>query len=149
MTRNTFSTMVLLLLTLTPAASAAGQQPGETVRVSGDMVAQFVRADSMGLHLSTGFVPYGDIESLELKVGSRSWWHVGLLVGLGAGAGVGRIVATRVGKGDLGSDTAGAMLGLASVIGGGIVGVVIGASTRTPMDLPRFHGRLVLGVDSV
>ena len=55
-----------------------------------------VRADSVGLHLSTGFVPYGDIESLELKVGSRSWWHVGLLVGLGAGAGVGRVVATKV-----------------------------------------------------
>ncbi len=131
MTRNRCSTATLLLLTLMPAASLAAQQPGDTVRVSGDMIGEFVRADSDGLHLSTGFVPYGEVESLELKVGSRSWWHVGLLVGVGAGAGVGSVVSGSVGKGDLGSDTTGAMLGLACVVGGGVVGGVIGASRRT------------------
>ena len=131
MTRITLSTAALLLLTLMPAPSLAGQQPGDTVRVSGDMIGQFVRADSDGLHLSTGFVPYGDIESLELKVGSRSWWHVGMLIGLGAGAGVGSVFANTVGKGDLGSDVAGGMLALGSVVVGGVVGGVVGARRRT------------------
>ena len=132
MTRITLSTAALLLLTLMPAPSLAGQQPGDTVRVSGDMIGQFVRADSDGLHLSTGFVPYGDIESLELKVGSRSWWHVGMLIGLGAGS----VVANTVGKGDLGSDVAGGMLALGSVVVGGVVGARIRTAKFASIPLP-------------
>lgn len=160
MTRNKLWTPLLLLPTLMPTASVAGQQPGDTVRVSGDVIAQFVRADTDGLHLSTGFVPYGDITSLELKVGSRSWWHVGALIGFGAGGGVGAVLASSIGGGDLGSDTAGAMLALGCVVGGVVVGGVAGARKRTakytsiPLPTPTLglvegregHRGLALGV---
>ena len=132
MTRNTFSTAALFWLTLMSTASLAAQQPGDTVRVSGDVIAEFVRADDRGIHLSTGFVSYGDIESFELKTGERSWAAVGTLIGLGAGMGLGTIVAAVGGKGDLGSDAFAGLLAVGCVVGGAVIGGVAGSRKRTP-----------------
>ena len=77
--------LALTLLVPLPCNSLAGQQPGDIVRVSGNLTAQFIRADSTGLHLSSGFVSYGDITSLELKIGTRSRLLEGMLIGGGIG----------------------------------------------------------------
>ena len=61
-----------LLGVLMPSDSLAGQEPGDFVRVSGILTAEFIRSDSTGLYLSSGFVPYSDISSLELLVGTRA-----------------------------------------------------------------------------
>lgn len=90
--RKTNSLKALPLLVVLLPASLTAQELGDTVRVSGDLTAEFIRADSTGLHLSSGFVRYDDIMSLELKVGTRSQWQKGMLIGTGAGAGVGLVL---------------------------------------------------------
>ena len=127
-----------------PSDSLAGQETGDIVRVSGNLTAEFIRSDSTGLHLSTGFVPYGDITSLELKVGTRSRWLEGMLIGGGIGAGIGLVggLAICAGVDDpVGycGIAVGFLTGLTS-LGGGAVGTLIGAGMRsdrfTPILLP-------------
>ena len=86
---KTMFVLALVLLGVTSPAALAGQQPGDIVRVSGEHTGEFIRADSAGLHLSFGFVPYGTMESLEIKVGRRSLWRPGMRQGAVFGAGTG------------------------------------------------------------
>ena len=130
--------LALTLLVPMPCNSLAGQQPGEIVRVSGNLTAEFIRADSTGLHLSSGFVPFGDITSLELKVGTRSRWREGMLMGGGIGA------AAGLGGGLLScANDPGGYCGLAVVIltpmaalAGGVVGTLVGAGMQADRFAP-------------
>ena len=81
---------VLLFLAATPLSA---QQPGDTVRLSGELVDVVVEADSAGLLLSAGYVPWAGIRSLEVWGGirTRAWrgFKYGVVAGGIVGAGVG------------------------------------------------------------
>lgn len=141
-----------LLGALTPSDSLAGQEPGDFVRVSGNLTAEFIRSDSTGLYLSSGFVPYSDITSLELLVGTRvleGLWK-GVAIGAGAGLGLSLVACLGVWITEEPSDnpqewTASSVCGLTLVtvvpiaaLGGGVVGTVVGLATNrfTPIPLP-------------
>lgn len=55
---------VFLFLT---ATSVSAQQPGDTVRVSGELVGVVVETDSAGLLLSSGYARYAEMQSLEVS----------------------------------------------------------------------------------
>ena len=64
------STGVFLFLT---ASAVSGQQPGDSVRVSGELVGVVVDADSAGLLLSSAYPPYAGMRTLEVPyAGMRS-----------------------------------------------------------------------------
>lgn len=117
-------------------ASVAAQQPGDVVRVSGNLMAEFIRADGTGLHLSSGFVPYGDITSLELKVGTRSRWRDGMLVGVGVGGGAGLVTGLLLCSVGFPCGLAIAVYTGLPAVAGGWVGAVIGAGMRTDIFTP-------------
>ena len=83
---------VFLFLT---AGSVSGQQPGDSVRVSGEQVGVVVDADSAGLLLSSAYppyagmrtleVPYAGMRSLEVWGGTRNHARRGFNVGFAAG----------------------------------------------------------------
>lgn len=141
-----------LLGALMPSDSLAGQEPGDFVRVSGSLTAEFIRSDSTGLYLSSGFVPYGDISSLELLVGTRALEGLlkGVAIGAGVGLGVSLVACILFGiTGEPADDwqewTASSVCGLTLVtvtpigaLGGGVVGTVVGLATSrfTPIPLP-------------
>ena len=141
-----------LLGALTPSDSLAGQEPGDFVRVSGNLTAEFIRSDSTGLYLSSGFVPYSDISSLELLVGTRSLEGLLKGVAIGAGAGLGLSLVACLGfwiteepLNEPSEFTASAMCGLTLVtvtpiggLAGGVVGTVVGLATNrfAPIPLP-------------
>lgn len=78
------------------ASSASAQQPGDSVRVSGDLVGVVVDADSAGLLLSAAYppyaglrsleVPYAEMRSLEIWGGTRHNAGRGFKLGFAAGA---------------------------------------------------------------
>ena len=141
-----------LLGALTSSNPLAGQESGDFVRVSGNLTAQFIRSDSTGLYLSTGFVPYDDVTSLELLVGTRALEGLfkGIAIGAGAGLGLSSVACLLFWITDEPSDqptefTASSMCGLVLVtvvpiggLGGGVVGTVVGLATSrfTPIPLP-------------
>lgn len=128
----------LALLVVVPSASLAAQEPGDIVRVSGELKAEFIRSDSTGLYLSTGFVPYADITSLELKVGTQSRWREGMLIGGLAGAGIGAVLVLS------NCESSGAIsCGGVAILGAGLlalpgalVGTLIGATQQTDRFTP-------------
>lgn len=135
--------LALALLFLMSSDSLAGQESGDIVRVSGNLTAEFIRSDSTGLYLSSGFVPYADITSLELKVGTRSRWREGMLIGGIVGAATGSvsamIIACRDGNDPsawLGCFAAVGLLAPLTTLAGGIVGTLVGATQRADRFAP-------------
>lgn len=131
---------VLMLVAVPPAASLAAQKPGDILRVSGNLTAEFIRADSTGLHLSSGFVPYDDITSLELRVGTRSRWREGMIIGAGVGLGAGLVTGLLLcaQEDDPNGYCALAAAGLTvlTATAGGLAGIVVGAGMRTDSFTP-------------
>lgn len=141
-----------LLGALMPSEPLAGQEPGDFVRVSGNLTAEFIRSDSTGLYLSSGFVPYSDITSLELLVGTRVLEGLWKGVAIGAGAGLGLSLVACLGfwiteepsdnpQGWTASTLCAIMLVTVvpiGALGGGVVGTVVGLATNrfTPIPLP-------------
>ena len=135
--------LMAVVVSITPLPAEA-QERNDTVRINKTRVAEFLSADQGGLHLSTGFVPYGDITSLELKVGTRSRWPEGMLIGGATGA-VGGLLAGVVGCGGEADDSGACAAVTAALIpigaaAGGVVGALVGAGMRsdrfTPILLP-------------
>ena len=85
----------IVLSALLCASPVSAQQAGDIVRVSGEVTGEYVRADSAGIHLSSGFIPFGDITSLELGEYKGSRWASGMLLG-GLAGGVGGNVLARL-----------------------------------------------------
>lgn len=139
----------LLFLVLLPSAPLAGQQPGDIVRVSGDLTAEFIRADSTGLYLSSGFVPYSDITSLELRTGTQSRWKDGMLIGAGVGAAAGLGAGLISCGGDESTCVIVAVL-LTPISGllGGVVGTAVGAGMRTDRFTPVLLPTLGVGTST-
>lgn len=77
---------VLVFLAATPLSA---QQPGDTVRVSGELVDVVVEADSAGLLLSAGYASYAGMQSLELWGGRGTRAKRGFVYGFIAGGIVG------------------------------------------------------------
>lgn len=83
----------LLLLALLCANPVSAQEYGDFVRVSGDVKGEYIRADSAGIHLASGFIPFSDITSLELGEYQGSAWAGGMLLGGLAGGVSGNVLA--------------------------------------------------------
>lgn len=120
--------VVLLILMPSVPAALAGQEPGDTVRVNGEHTGQFIRSDSAGLHFSFGFVPYGTVESLEIRVGTRSLWRSGMRHGAVYGAGSGTTLGLLVCAVDCSPNLLLAPVVMAAYGGG--IGALIGAAMR-------------------
>lgn len=127
---------------LTPTA-ASPQNPGDTVRVSGTLVTEYLGVQLDGLQLGTGLMPYAEITSFEIKTETKRKTVPGIVLGALAGV-VGTIVVVNYACRDdqFGYCGLAAFL-LAPVvgIGGGVIGGLIGHSLRTyeftPVAVPR------------
>lgn len=147
--------MALALLVVVPSAPLAAQEPGDIVRVSGNLTAEFIRADSTGLHLSTGFVPYADITSFELKVGTRSRWREGMLIGALAGAGTGAVLVLATCESEpnaviscgAGALLAGGLLTLPAALVGTLLGATQHTDRFTPILLPTTRAGVLKNPD--
>ena len=84
---------VLLFLAATPLSA---QQPGDTVRVSGELVDVVVEADSAGLLLSAGYASYAGMQSLELWGGRGTQAERGFVYGFIAGGIVGGVLGASM-----------------------------------------------------
>lgn len=142
---------VFLFLT---ASSVSGQQPGDTVRVSGEMVVSgelvdvVVEADSSGLLLSSGYAPYAAMRSLELWVDSKGQAWRGFKKGLVVGGGLGFATGVWFGFAIDDNDDVplrdwlipGAVVGAVGAVGAGVVGALIGALVKSdiwePVPIP-------------
>ena len=71
---------------LLAVGTISAQQPGDTVRVSGEQVGIVVEADSGGLLLSFGYAPYAGMQSLEAWGGTGNHTARGFKYGFMAGA---------------------------------------------------------------
>ena len=147
--------LALALLFLMSSDSLAGQESGDIVRVSGNLTAEFIRSDSTGLYLSSGFVPYADITSLELKVGTRSRWQEGMLIGGIIGAATGSVLAMMA-CGDGNNVSALLICGVTvavwaplTTLAGGVVGTLVGATQRADRFAPILLPTGALGMSNV
>ena len=124
---------VFLFLT---ATSVSAQQPGDTVRVSGELVGVVVEADSTGLLLSSGYARYAEMQSLEVWRGTRHQAGRGFMRGFIVGGTLGGLGGVLFCSG-LGCNGFGEYA-LASLIGGaptglavGVVGALAGATVKS------------------
>ncbi|MXW16321.1 MAG: hypothetical protein F4123_06630 [Gemmatimonadetes bacterium] len=118
--------------------SVSAQHPGDTVRVSGEQVGVVVEADSAGLLLSFGYVPYAGMQRLEVWGGVGNHTMRGLKYGFMAGAiPSGALVTFYCLSGCSASDYA---MGLAISAGmgvlAGVVGSLIGSAFETDIWRP-------------
>ena len=130
----------LLFLAATPLSA---QQPGDTVRVSGEQVDVVVEADSAGLLLSAGYASYAGMQSLELWGGRGTQAERGFVYGFIAGGIVGGVVFGHA-CAALGCNDPAVLVGLAA--GGltglftGWIGSLIGSTIKTeiwePVPIP-------------
>jgi len=120
----------------------SAQQPGDTVRVSGEQVGVVVEADSAGLLLSSGYAPYEGMQRLEVWGGVGNHTGRGFKYGFMAGAiPSGAFVTFYCLSGCSASDYA---TGLATSVGigvlAGVVGSLIGSAFETgiwrPVSIP-------------
>ena len=128
----------LAALLVVPGALAA-QNPGDTVRVNGVTVASFQRADSSGVYLDTGFVPFDQMGSLEIRTGFKRKTLEGVLLGALAGLAVpivGNQLSCSDQDGDIGCAFAWGVTGLVSVPAGTLLGGIVGYSIKSPIFEP-------------
>lgn len=121
------------------ASSVSGQQPGDTVRVSGEQVGVVVEADSAGLLLSFGYAPYAGMQRLEVWGGTGNNAGRGFKYGFMAGAiSVGALGTFYCGGMGCPASDYGQVL-LDSVGAGllaGVVGLLIGSAFETDIWRP-------------
>lgn len=128
------ATILLLASLVFPLGGIRGQVPGERIRVSGVLVDEVVRVDSVGFHLKdSGLIPHWQISKLEVGAGKKSYWKRGLGVGLAVGLGVGVIAgAAREARCEdpFSSECIWrtALTGAIPFVAGGVVGWIVGAS---------------------
>ncbi|MXX36212.1 MAG: hypothetical protein F4107_12870 [Gemmatimonadetes bacterium] len=130
----------LTALLVVPGGLAA-QNPGSTVRVNGETLATFQRADSSGVYLNTGFIPFDQVEYLEIRTGFKRKTLEGVLLGALAGLAVPIVGGSLTcsgdnGLGDLACVLTWGYIGLASVPVGTLAGGVIGYNMKTPIFEP-------------
>ena len=122
------------------ATGVTAQQPGDTVRVSGDMVGEVVEADSAGLLLSSGYAPYAGMRSLEVWGGTRGQagrlFKKGFVAGaiLGGVAGVG--LCHGLGCNDFDYHLLGFLYGTGAGLLVGGLGALIGSGVKTDIWTP-------------
>ncbi|MYA64052.1 MAG: hypothetical protein F4022_05415 [Gemmatimonadetes bacterium] len=141
---------VFLFLT---ASSVSGQQPGDSVRVSGDLVGVVVDADSAGLLLSAAYppyaglrnleVPYAGMRSLEVWGGTRRHGGRGFKLGFVAGAittgGLGWLGCYAYDSCDRDASSivaVTAVVGLLTGIAGSLIGLAIETDIWNPVPIP-------------
>ena len=132
------SALAAVVLPFLAVDSVAAQEPGDTVRVSGEQVGVVVEADSAGLLLSFGYVPYAGMQRLEVWGGVGNHTMRGLKYGFMAGAiPSGALVTFYCLSGCSASDYA---MGLATRVGIGVlagaVGSLIGSAVETDIWRP-------------
>ena len=135
-TRNMLGWLASLLVV--PGALAA-QNPGDTVRVNGETVAQFQRADSSGVYLDTGFIPFDQLGSLEIRTGFKRKTVAGVFLGAATGLAVPMVGSSLTCPGDgsdLGCVAAWGIIALVGVPTGAVVGGVVGYSKKSPIFEP-------------
>ena len=130
---------ILPFLAATPVSA---QQPGDTVRISGEVVGVVVEADSAGLRLSAGYAPYAGMRSLELWGGTTTQAVRGFKYGFIAGG----IVGAAVGMAFCALGCSDPLVVVGAVWGGmaglvvGWIGSVIGSTIKsdvwTPVPIP-------------
>ena len=128
---------------------ASAQQPGDSVRVSGDLVGVVVDADNAGLLLSSAYppyagmrsleVPYAEMRSLEVWGGTRTHAGRGFKLGFAAGAitvgGLGWFLCSGFNSCGEGAGLVVAMTAVSGLLTG-IVGALIGAAIETDIWTP-------------
>lgn len=134
--RTVMTLSILSWIALLPAPGAlAAQDPGSTVRVNGETVAQFQRVDSTGVYLDTGFIPFDQLEYLEIRTGFKRNTAEGVLLGALTGLAV-PVLGSRGCRGDLGCEVGSGLIALITVPGGALVGGIVGYSMKTPIFEP-------------
>lgn len=141
----------LLLLALLCANPVSAQQYGDFVRVSGEVKSEYIRADSAGIYLASGFIPFSDITSFELGEYKGSAWAGGMLLGGLVGGVSGNLVARlspcddRL-RGGFITECSGKQLGatVLGAVGGLVFGAAVGSGIKkyefTPIAIPTGHG---------
>ncbi len=146
----------LLLLALLCANPVSAQHYGDFVRVSGEVKGEYIRADSAGIYLASGFIPFRDITSLELGEYKGSAWAGGMFLGGLAGVLGANVIAsltpcddrlrggfiTECNSKRIGLTFLGALGGL---LGGAIVGHQMKNYEFTPIAIPTGQG-LEIGI---
>ena len=130
----------LLLLAATPLSA---QQPGDTIRVSGELVGVVVEADSAGLLLSVGHASYAGMKSLELWGGKGTQAGRGFRYGSIAGGIAGILFSVafcELGCRDSEYLQAAIVFAGPGMLVGGVVGSLIGSTIKTeiwePVPIP-------------
>ena len=154
------SALVFLFLA---ASSVSGQQPGDSVRVSGELVGVVVDADSAGLLLSSAYppyagmrtleVPYAGMRSLEVWGGTRNHAGRGFKLGFAAGTiatgGFLWMLCSAYSSCDQAASSivvATGVVGLLTGIVGSLIGWAIETDIWNPVPIPGgFSLRLTLG----
>ena len=122
-----------LFLAATPLSA---QQPGDTVRVSGELVGVVVEADSAGLLLSAGYASYAGMQSLELWGGRGTQAKRGFVYGFIAGGIAGTVWGAGM-TGELGRGlAAGGLTGLFTGWIGSLIGSTIKTEIWEPVPVP-------------
>ena len=123
----------LLFLAATPLSA---QQPGDTVRVSGELVDVVVEADSAGLLLSAGYASYAGMQSLEVWGGRGTQAKRGFVYGFIAGGIAGTVWGAGM-TGELGRGlAAGGLTGLFTGWIGSLIGSTIKTEIWEPVPIP-------------
>lgn len=146
----------LLLLTLLCANPVSAQQNGDLVKVSGEVKGEYIRADSAGVYLSSGFIPFSDITSFELGEYKGSAWAGGMLLGGLAGVLGANVIASLAPcddrlRGGFINECKTNRLGatLLGAVGGLVFGAAIGSGIKsyefTPVAIPTGQG-LAIGI---
>ena len=136
------------------ATGVAAQQPGDTVRVSGELVGVVVETDASGLLLSSGYAPYAGMRSLEAWAGTghqaRRGFKYGLVYGSIAGfvGGMGLCygLGCRSSQYPVAALLWGGIGGLSAGVAGSLIGLGVKTETWTPVPIPGgFALRLAAG----
>ena len=136
---------ILGVFLLLAATSVSAQQPGDTVRVSGTRVGLVFEADSSGLLLSSGYAPYAEMRSLEVRRGTRGHAGRGFKYGFVAGGVLGAagavVLCASYSEGGYGWCTGGVLtFGAVGGLSGGVAGALIGFLVRSdiwePVPIP-------------
>ena len=118
------------------ATSVSAQQPGDTVRVSGERVGVVVEADSAGLLLSSGYAPYAEMQSLEVWGGTKGQAGRGFMYGsiVGGTLGVlgGVLVCSGLGCNEFHDYVKASLIGGAPAgLAVGLIGALAGSTFRS------------------
>ena len=144
------SKQILPLVAIALAASpVSAQEPGDTVRISGAIIGEFVRFDAVGVSLQGHFLPYSEVTSLEVQTGFERKLAKGAITGFAIGAVTGSMAMLTWADNSIFTD--GQIAALGALFGGAVgapvgllVGYLRGGPTWAPLPLPGRRAGLVL-----